>query len=34
MQEYFQWPLALGLALLLLEMLVSDRRNRFKTVRA
>jgi Ca-activated chloride channel family protein len=28
MQEYFQWPLALALALLLLEMLVSDRRSR------
>lgn len=27
MEEYFQWPLALALLLLLWEMLVSDRRN-------
>ncbi len=27
-EEYFQWPLAAALALLLLEMLVSDRRKR------
>jgi len=27
LQEYFQWPLALALALFLAEMLVSDRRN-------
>jgi Ca-activated chloride channel homolog len=28
LQEYFQWPLAMALALLLWEMLVSDRRQR------
>lgn len=30
MEEYFQWPLAAGILLLLLEMLVSDRRNPLK----
>jgi Ca-activated chloride channel family protein len=33
MQEYFQWPLALALVLLLWEMLVSDRRNALKVSR-
>ncbi|HEX2751007.1 MAG TPA: VWA domain-containing protein [Verrucomicrobiales bacterium] len=33
MQEYFQWPLALALLLLLWEMLVSDRRNALKVSR-
>lgn len=30
MEEYFQWPLAVALLLLLAEMLVSDRRNLLK----
>lgn len=34
LQEYFQWPLALALALLLAEMLVSDRRRSLKKTRA
>jgi Ca-activated chloride channel homolog len=34
MEEYFQWPLALALVLLLGEMLVSDRRNQIKLTRA
>jgi Ca-activated chloride channel family protein len=33
LQEYFQWPLAVTLALLLFEMLVSDRRKPLKEVR-
>lgn len=34
LEEYFQWPLALALLLLLAEMLVSDRRNQLKLSRA
>lgn len=34
MQEYFQWPLALALALLFAEMLVSDRRKNLNKARA
>jgi Ca-activated chloride channel family protein len=34
LQERFQWPLAVALALLLTEMLVSDRRTVLKTTRA
>jgi Ca-activated chloride channel family protein len=34
MEEYFQWPLALALVLLLGEMLMSDRRNQVKLTRA
>jgi Ca-activated chloride channel homolog len=34
LQEYFQWPLALAIALLLAEMLVSDRRPRVEPNRA
>ncbi len=34
LQEYFQWPLALAIALLLAEMLVSDRRKNLNKVRA
>jgi Ca-activated chloride channel homolog len=33
-EDYFQWPLALAIALILLEMLVSDRRNHVNPVRA
>jgi hypothetical protein len=33
-QEYFQWPLALAIALFLAEMLVSDRRPRVEPNRA
>jgi Ca-activated chloride channel family protein len=33
LREYYQWPLALALALLLGEMLVSDRRQRPVTIR-
>lgn len=34
LQEYFQWPLALAIALFLAEMLVSDRRKRLEQTRA
>jgi Ca-activated chloride channel family protein len=34
LQEYFQWPLALAIALLLAEMLVSDRRKNLNLARA
>ena len=34
LQEYFQWPLALAIALLFAEMLVSDRRKNLNKIRA
>jgi Ca-activated chloride channel homolog len=34
LEDYYQWPLALAIALLLAEMLVSDRRNQLNPARA